>query len=77
MAAFPYVPHLFLGSAVAATLGTTFSLLMVIALLEILPERRRLILADVFGSLVEYCKIVAHTVAISLLRAFCHRQPLE
>jgi len=77
MAALPYVPDLFLGSAVAATLGTAFSLLMVIALLEILPERRRVILATVFGSLAKRCKIIAHSVAISLLRAFYHRQPVE
>jgi hypothetical protein len=69
MAALPYVPHLYLGSVVAATLGTAFSLLMVIALLEILPERRRMILADVFGSLTKRCRIIAQGI--------CHRQPLE
>lgn len=59
MAALPYVPHLFLGSAVAATLGTAFSLLMMITLLEILPERRRVILATVLSSFVKRCKIIA------------------
>jgi len=59
MAALPYVPHLSLGSALAATLGTAFSLLMVITVLEILPERRRVILATVFSSFAKRCKIIA------------------
>jgi len=61
MAALPYVPHLYLGSALAATLGTAFSLLMVITLLEILPERRRVILETLFGSFAKRCKIIAHS----------------
>jgi len=60
MAALPYVPHLYLGSALAATLGAVFSLLMVITLLEILPERRRVILTTMFGSLARRCKTIAH-----------------
>jgi hypothetical protein len=60
MAALRYVPHLSVGSALAATLGTEFSL-MVITLLEILPERRRMILATVFGEFTKRCKTIART----------------
>jgi len=60
MAALPYVPHLSLGSALMATLGTAFSLLMVITLLEILPERRKPILGTLLSSFAKRCKIIAY-----------------
>ena len=59
MAALPYVPHLSLGSAFAATLGTAFSLLMAITLLEILRERRTAILGALYGSFAKCWKIIA------------------
>jgi hypothetical protein len=59
MAALPYVPHLYLGSALATTLGTAFSLLMVITFLEILPERKRMIFRTLFGSFAKRCKIIS------------------
>jgi hypothetical protein len=62
MAALPYVPHLSLGSALLATLGTVFSLLMVITLLEILPERRRTILPTMLGLFVKHCRTTAHGI---------------
>jgi len=60
MAALPYVPHLSIGTVLAATLGTAFSLLMVITLLEILPQRRRLILVTL-SSFAKRWKIIAHS----------------
>jgi hypothetical protein len=55
------VSHLSFSGALAATLGIAFSPLMAIALLEILPERRRVILATVFDSFARRRKTTAHT----------------
>jgi hypothetical protein len=61
MAALPYVPHLTLGSALAATLGIAFSLLMAITFIEILSEQRRPVLGTLLGPFAKCWKIIAHS----------------